>query len=68
MLLTGFFHMCLLIVVLGLDKDTFYTLDTGHVVMATPFVYLSVCQSIKQMDYIFYEAALDLGAARDSTG
>lgn len=60
---TGFSICVLLIVVLGLDKDTFIPLVIGHVVLATPFVYLSVIPKLKQMDYNLYEAALDLGAS-----
>ncbi|OPZ91556.1 MAG: Inner membrane ABC transporter permease protein YdcV [Firmicutes bacterium ADurb.Bin419] len=59
---TGFSICVLLIVVFGLNKDSFIPLITGHVVMATPFVYLSVIPKLKQMDYNLYEAALDLGA------
>ncbi len=60
---TGFSICILLIVVLGVDKDTFIPLVAGHVVMASPFVYLSVVPKLKQMDYSLYEAALDLGAS-----
>lgn len=60
---TGFSICVLLIVVLGMDKDTFIPLIIGHVVMASPFVYLSVLPKLKQMDYNLYEAALDLGAS-----
>lgn len=59
---TGFSLCVLLIVVFGMNKDSFIPLITGHVVMATPFVYLSVIPKLKQMDYNLYEAALDLGA------
>lgn len=59
---TGFSICVLLIVVLGLNKDSFIPLITGHVVMATPFVYLSVIPKLKQMDHNLYEAALDFGA------
>lgn len=59
---TGFSICILLIVVFGINKDSFIPLITGHVVMATPFVYLSVIPKLKQMDYNLYEAALDLGA------
>lgn len=60
---TGFSICVLLIVVLGMDKDTFIPLIAGHVVLASPFVYLSVVPKLKQMDYNLYEAALDLGAS-----
>jgi len=60
---TGFSICVLLIVVFGVDKDTFIPLIIGHVVLATPFVYLSVVPKLKQMDSNLYEAALDLGAS-----
>jgi spermidine/putrescine transport system permease protein len=60
---TGFSICVLLIVVLGMDKSTLWPLLIGHVVLATPFVYLSVVPKLKQMDNHLYEAALDLGAS-----
>jgi spermidine/putrescine transport system permease protein len=60
---TGFSICVLLIVVLGMDKSTLIPLIIGHVVLATPFVYLSVVPKLKQMDNSLYEAALDLGAS-----
>ncbi|HWQ29905.1 MAG TPA: ABC transporter permease [Negativicutes bacterium] len=60
---TGFSICVLLVVVLGLDKETFIPLIIGHVVLASPFVYLSVVPKLKQMDNNLYEAALDLGAS-----
>lgn len=59
---TGFSLCVLLIVLLGIGKDTFVPLVLGHVVLCTPFVYLSVMPRLKQMDNNLYEAALDLGA------
>ena len=59
---TGFSICVLLIVVLGINKDTFIPLVIGHVALASPFVYLSVVPKLKQMDNSIYEAALDLGA------
>lgn len=59
---TGFSICVLLIVVLGLSKDSFFPLIVGHVVLEAPFVYLSVLPKLKQMDNSIYEAALDLGA------
>lgn len=57
------FSICiLLIVVLGIEKNTFIPLVIGHVVLCTPFVYLAVMPRLKQMDNGLYEAALDLGA------
>ncbi len=59
---TGFSLCVLLIVLLGIGKDTFVPLVIGHVVLCTPFVYLSVMPRLRQMDNNLYEAALDLGA------
>ena len=61
---TGFSICVLLIVVLGLSKDSFFPLIVGHVVLEAPFVYLSVLPKLKQMDNSIYEAALDLGASK----
>lgn len=60
---TGFSICVLLIVVLGIKKDTYIPLVAGHVVMSAPFVYLSVVPKLKQMNNNLYEAALDLGAS-----
>lgn len=59
---TGFSICILLIIVLGIDKNTFVPLVIGHTVLSAPFVYLSVIPKLKQMDSNYYEAALDLGA------
>ncbi len=59
---TAFSICILLIVVLGIEKNTFVPLVIGHVVLCAPFVYLSVMPKLKQMDNGLYEAALDLGA------
>ena len=64
---TGFSICVLLIVVLGLSKDSFFPLIVGHVVLEAPFVYLSVLPKLKQMDNSIYEAALDLGASAGSS-
>ena len=61
-IVTGFSICVLLIVLLGVDKETFVPLGVGHVVLCAPFVYLSVLPKLKQMDNNLYEAALDLGA------
>ena len=61
-IVTGFSLCVLLIVLLGVNKDTFVPLGIGHVVLCAPFVYLSVLPKLKQMDNNLYEAALDLGA------
>ena len=58
---TGFSVCILLIVFLGLDKDTYVPLVIGQTALCTPFVYLSVMPRLKQMDPFIYEAALDLG-------
>ena len=60
---TGFSLCVLLIVLLGIGTDTFVPRVRGHVVLCTPFVYLSVMPRLKQMDNNLYEAALDLGAS-----
>ena len=59
---TGFSLCILLVVVLGINKDTYLPLLFGHVTLSAPFVYLSVVPKLKQMDSSLYEAALDLGA------
>ena len=59
---TGFSLCVLLVVVLGISKDTFIPLVAGHVVLCAPFVFLNVMPRIRQMDPAMYEAALDLGA------
>ena len=59
---TGFSICILLVVVLGVSKDTYIPLLMGHVTLCAPFVYLSVMPKLKQMDPSIYEAALDLGA------
>ncbi|MDO4805278.1 MAG: ABC transporter permease subunit, partial [Lachnospiraceae bacterium] len=59
---TGFSICILLVVVLGVSKDTYIPLVVGHVTLCAPFVFLSVIPKLKQMDPSIYEAALDLGA------
>lgn len=59
---TGFSICILLVVVLGVSKDTYLPLIIGHATLCAPFVYLSVIPKLKQMDSSIYEAALDLGA------
>lgn len=59
---TGFSICILLVVALGVSKDTYIPLVIGHVVLGAPFVYLSVFPKLMQMDGSIYEAALDLGA------
>ena len=54
---TGFSLCVLMIVVLGMDKETLLPLIAGHVVLEAPFVYLSVLPKLKQMDNSIYEAA-----------
>lgn len=60
---TGFSICILLVIVLGLDKESYIPLVLGHVTLCAPFVYLSVIPKLKQMDPSIYEAALDLGAS-----
>jgi len=59
---TGFSLCVLLIILMGINKDTYVPLVIGHVVLCTPFVYLSIIPKLKQLDNNLYEAALDLGA------
>ena len=59
---TGFSACILLVVVLGINKETFIPLVLGETILCAPFVYLSVMPKLKQMDPSIYEAALDLGA------
>ena len=47
---TGFSICILLVVVLGVSKDTFIPLVAGHVTLCAPFVFLSVIPKLKQMD------------------
>ena len=58
---TGFSVCVLLIVFLGMDKNTYIPLLVGHCVLCTPFVYLQVVPRLVGMDPNLYEAALDLG-------
>lgn len=59
---TGFSVCILLVVVLGIDKDTYIPLVAGQMALCTPFVYLQVMPALTQMDARIYEAALDLYA------
>ena len=59
---TGFSVCVLLIILLGIDKDSYVPLVIGHTVLSAPFVYLSIAPKLKQLDNSLYEAALDLGA------
>lgn len=59
---TGFSVCVLLIILLGINKDSFVPLVIGHTVLSAPFVYLSITPKLKQLDNSLYEAALDLGA------
>lgn len=60
---TGFSICVLLIIMLGVSKDTYVPLVIGHTVLCAPFVYLSITPKLKQLDNSLYEAALDLGAS-----
>ncbi len=53
----------LFVVMFGRGNFSFLTLLIGHMVIATPFVVLSILPKLKQMDGNLYEAALDLGAS-----
>ena len=53
--------LVVMFVAIGVEFN-FWTLLVGHVVLALPFVYLSVKPKLQQMDPNLYEAALDLGA------
>ncbi len=59
---TAFSICILLVIVLGISKETYIPLVIGQVTLCAPFVYLSVLPKLKQMDPSIYEAALDLGA------
>ncbi len=59
---TGFSICVLLIILFGINKDSYVPLVIGHVVLCAPFVYLSILPKLKQLDNNLYEAALDLGA------
>ena len=41
---------------------SYFSLLVGHLVLCTPFVFISVMPKLQQMDNNLYEAALDLGA------
>ena len=60
---TGFSICVLLIVFFKMDKASYIPLVIGLVSLCSPFVYLSVIPSLKQMDPQLYEAALDLGCS-----
>ena len=53
----------LFVLLFGKGNFSFFTLLIGHMVIATPFVVLSILPKLKQMDGNLYEAALDLGAS-----
>lgn len=58
---TGFSVCILLIVFLGMDKDTYLPLVIGQTALCAPFVYLSVMPRLRGMNPYLYEAARDLG-------
>lgn len=58
---TGFSVCVLLIVLFGVEKDSYIPLVIGQTALCAPFVYLSVLPRLKQMDPNLYEAAMDLG-------
>ena len=49
----------------GANIFGFWTLLAGHVILALPFVYLSVKPKLQQMDPALYEAAMDLGCTQN---
>ncbi len=59
--------LCILFVItartIGLQRS-FITLVIGHVVLAIPYVVISVKPKLEQMDPSLYEAAMDLGATQ----
>ena len=59
---TGFSLCVLLIVVLGVKKETFVPLVIGHVALCSPFVYLSATPKLTQTDNSIYAAAPALRA------
>lgn len=59
---TGFSLCVLLIILMGISKDSYVPLVIGHTVLSAPFVYLTLAPKLKQLDNSLYEAALDLGA------
>ena len=57
--------LCILFVFLSrFIPLSFFSLLVGHVVLATPYVVMSVEPKLEQMDPSLYEAAMDLGATQ----
>ena len=57
--------LCILFVICAsFLPRSFLTLVIGHVVLAIPYVVLSVKPKLEQMDPSLYEAAMDLGATQ----
>ena len=57
--------LCVLFVFLSaVMPRSFLTLVVGHVVLAIPYVVMSVEPKLEQMDPSLYEAAMDLGATQ----
>ena len=57
--------LCILFVICSsFLPRSFLTLVIGHVVLAIPYVVLSVKPKLEQMDPSLYEAAMDLGATQ----
>ena len=52
---TGFSLCVLLIILLGIGKDTYVPLVIGHVVLCTPFVYRSIIPKLLQRDNNLYD-------------
>ena len=58
--------LCIMFTFLGTyifrtELASYWTLLIGHMVLATPFVFISVMPKLQQMDPSLYEAAMDLG-------
>ena len=57
--------LCILFVICSAFLPrSFITLVIGHVVLAIPYVVMSVEPKLEQMDPSVYEAAMDLGATQ----
>lgn len=62
-IVTAFSLLVLFVSILKLQTSLF-TLIAGHVILALPYVVLSVLPKLEQMDPSLYEAAMDLGATQ----
>lgn len=62
-IVTAFSLLVFFVSILKLQTSLF-TLIAGHVILALPYVVLSVLPKLEQMDPSLYEAAMDLGATQ----